>query len=57
MEELLNKISKLLIQADSKSEELMIGDFKQYYDEEFSPAMWELLDKWLHKKLIKMQHI
>lgn len=45
MEELLNKISKLLIQADSKSEELMIGDFKQYYDEEFSPAMWELLDK------------
>jgi len=38
-----NKISELMIQADKKSEELLIGDFKQYFDEEFSPAMWELI--------------
>lgn len=40
---LLNKISELMIQADRKSQELLIGDFKQYFDEEFSPAMWEII--------------
>ena len=43
IDNLINKISELMIQADQKSEELMIGDFKQYFDEEFSPAMWEII--------------
>lgn len=43
IERVINKISELLIQADRKSAELMIGDFKQYFDEEFSPKMWEII--------------
>lgn len=43
IDNLINKISELMIQADQKSEELMIGDFKQYFDEDFSPAMWEII--------------
>lgn len=30
-------------EAVSKSEELMIGDFKQYFDEEFTEKMAELI--------------
>ena len=49
-DDILDKISELLIRADQKSEELLLGDFKQYYDEEFSPDMWELLYQQEQKK-------
>ena len=42
-EQLRQKLRELITQADSKSQELMLGDFKQYFDEEFSPAIWEIM--------------
>lgn len=39
----LNKLKNLYQEAISKSEELMPGDFKQYFDEDFTDNMAEIL--------------
>lgn len=42
-EKLRKNLAKLMKEADSKSEELDFSDFKQYFDEGFSPAVWEIM--------------
>jgi hypothetical protein len=39
----LEQLKELYLEGISKSEELMIGDFKQYFDEDFTEKMAEIL--------------
>lgn len=41
--EKLEQLKELYAEAVSKSEELMPGDFKQYFDEDFTDKMSEIL--------------
>lgn len=44
LEHKLENIKELLYEAQSKSEELMIGDFKQYFDEEFIDKIFKIIE-------------
>ena len=39
----LEQLKELYLEGISKSQELMIGDFKQYFDEDFTEKMAEIL--------------
>lgn len=41
----LADIKEILYEAQSKSENLMIGDFKQYFDEEFIEKIYTIIDR------------
>ena len=44
LEHKLENIKELLYKAQSKSEELMVGDFKQYFDEEFIEKIFKIIE-------------
>ena len=41
----LEIIREKILELSSKSEELLLGDFKQYFDEEWIDEVLELLDE------------
>ena len=40
----LDRLSALMIRADNESQRLNFCEFKQFFDEEFSPKVWDLLE-------------
>lgn len=42
-EQLRRNVSNLLVEAQSKSEQLSFSEFKQYFDEDFIPNIWEMM--------------
>ena len=41
---LLKRIVELIRQAETKSEQLTFGEFKQYFDEDFVMKFWDMVE-------------